>query len=52
MFANRLLITPKQNSHLVRTEPHGLILHTDINLCLSVLGLVYDDFVLFHDLIF
>ena len=38
----------KQLCHLSLCEPHGLILQTDIKLCLSVLCLINDNLILFH----
>ena len=38
----------KQLCHLCLRQPHGVILQTDIYLCLSILGLIYNDFVFFH----
>ena len=41
----------KQLCHLSLCQPHCLILQPDIYLRLSVLGLIYDDFALFHILL-
>ena len=40
----------KQFRHLCLCQPNGVILQADIYLRLSVLGLIYDDFILFHTL--
>ena len=45
--------TLKKYSHLTCCQPHGFILHTNIYLCLSVLGLINDNLiVLVHFTIF
>lgn len=46
----RCAVCLKQFRHLGLRQPYGLILHADIYLSLSVLGLIYDNFVLFHNL--
>ena len=42
------LILLKQFSHLSLCQPYGVVLQTDINLCLSVIGLIDDYLILFH----
>ena len=48
MHCNILRCFIKQNCHLSLCQPHSLVLQTDINLCLSVIGLIYHYFVLLH----
>ena len=37
----------KQFRHLRLRQPHGFVLHSDIDCSLSIIGLIYDDLV-FH----
>ena len=49
MFTNCLSIPVEQHSHLIGTKPHRLTLNPHVNLRLSVLRLIDDDFIL-HNL--
>ena len=42
MSADIRLLSVKKKCHLVYIQPYGLVLQADINLCLPVVGLVYN----------
>ena len=41
----------KQLCHLSLSQPYSFVFQADIYPCLSVIGLIYNDFVLFHTLL-
>ena len=43
MLAYGLLVTIKQCGHLVGAQPHRVVLHAHVNLCLAVFGLIDED---------
>ena len=49
MTNNRSSICLEQFSHLGLGEPDGFVFQADINLCLSVFTLIYDNFTIFHE---
>ena len=51
MFSYSLFIPIKQSGHLISRKPYSFVLQFHFNGCLSINGLVYNNFVIqFHTL--